>query len=129
MNTCITFTTIELNCLHFIIGYIISNIKKNQKTCSKCIDCTSSQKPNMYYYAKFTRLKRISDKETLFFVNVSTFTFFLSMEQIFRLYYKQLCINPNLNVHKYFVVEFEKINYNILDCHNLKKNYYQILYI
>lgn len=113
---------IELNRLYYIAGYIVSNINKNETICYDCLKCTGSTMPRIYHYSKLVRLKKRNTKDNLFFVNTKTFTFFLSMEKIYRSYYKTISSShKGLNVKQFFTSRFEEIPYSVPDCHNLKK--------
>lgn len=57
--------------------------------------------------------------ESLFFVSESTFQFFIEMEKVFRLYYKQLCMLP-VNIQEFFTNKFNNIPFDLPSCHNLK---------
>lgn len=118
-HTNIVLNNIELNRLYYIAGYIISNIKT---TCYDCLKYTGSKTPRICHYSKLIRIKKKSSKDTLFFVNDTTFNFFLSMEKIFRAYFKTICsLHEQLNIKQFFISKFEEIPYSVPDCHNLKK--------
>lgn len=117
----IKLSKIDLNILHNIAGYLIMSIAKNQKVCKKCIPCTGSFKASIAAYSKLTSL-RCYKEDTLFFVNRLTFNFFVEMEYIFRTYFNTVHSKTGLDLKLFFVDKFSKINYNLPDCHKLKKS-------
>ena len=110
----------ESNILHNIAGYlIISIVRHNQKVCRNCITELGRFKASFRAYSRFTELKRFKD-DSLFFVSHVTFQFFIKMECIFRTYFSIVKSIKNLNLHKFFVKKFDKIDLNVPDCHHMK---------
>lgn len=98
----IVLKNIELNGFYYIAGYIRGNISKNKRTCYDCLKFTGSKTPKICHFSKLIRIKKKSIKDTLFFVNDTTFNYFLSMEKIFRAYYKTICsLHKKLNVKQF----------------------------
>ena len=96
---CINLNKTEENVLYYIAGYIIQSIQKNQKVCDVCVNSTKSS-TNMYKsYNILTHLKA-NKKKRYFFVNMETFEFFLQMERIFRMYYKNVT-SQKINVKNF----------------------------
>lgn len=83
-NKLIQLDTLELNSLYYLYGYIINSICKNQKTCEKCIDSAGSKKyDSKIKYSQLVSLKCYR-KNTLFYVNDKTFTFFLDFISLLK---------------------------------------------
>lgn len=116
----INFTKIDSNVLYYIAGHIVDSIIKNQATCARCIYYAGSKKPTKFYSAEFQRIKRISQKDCLFFVNLPTFNFFVTIEVIFRLYHKLLRVKKDVKIHEFLVAEFEKLACDLPKCNDLK---------
>lgn len=109
---------IELNILYNIAGYLISSIAKCTRTCLECLDSVGSKQydPNQKY-SKLVQL-RCFRKNTLFFVNNETFTYFYSMEVIIRQYISQFK-NTQCNFLAFYMDKMKNITCNTIKrCHN-----------
>lgn len=73
-NQRIFISKTELNVLYYIAGYIIVNIRKNQKACNVCITATKSNSIICHSYNILTKIKAKKQK-CYFFVNVKTFLY------------------------------------------------------
>lgn len=110
---------IELNLLYNIAGYIISSIIKCTRVCLECLDSVGSKQydPNQKY-SKLVQL-RCFRKNTLFFVNNETFTYFYNMEVIIRQYHSHFK-NTQCNFLAFYLDKMKDIRcYTIKHCHNL----------
>lgn len=109
----------ELNVLYLISGYIIKNIQRNYKTCSNCINATRSFQ-NLYCNSH-TILLHIKEykRKNMFFVNEQTFSFFLQMEKIFRIY-RDYALSQKINVKTFIMNKFFAIDFSLPGCHKLK---------
>lgn len=110
----------ELNILNNVAGYIISSILKTKKCCDKCIQCVGSRKQRLSYYSKLTVIKSYREN-TLFFVNQSTFTYFVAMEKIFRGYNNDSLFNASINLRNFFINKFMDIPHDLPQCCHLKQ--------
>lgn len=95
------------------------NIHKNQKVCDVCINATRSNAMNCHSFNLLTKIKTKNPKR-YFFVNNKTFTFFIQMERIFRMFYKQVHLQK-INLKSFFVTKYEEIAFSLPECHNLKR--------
>jgi len=107
----------ELNILYYIAGYIVANIVKNQNVCEVCVNAVKCSS-KMCRFSNITRIK--ATKQNSFFVNEKTFKFFIHMEKIFRIYYKHVRLQK-INLKNFFVTQYEKIDFSLPQCHNMKK--------
>lgn len=119
INVTIQLSSIEQNILYYIAGYILKCIVSKEK-CAICVQAVGSKKSTRYIYAKLTRLKRINNSESLYFINEISFQFFLGMEQIFRNHLQRVSSDSTLNCNQYLISQFQKLPYSIPNCHNLK---------
>lgn len=54
-KTCtVTLNNTDINKLHYIAGYLIMNIFKNENACKACIFATGNKNANFYYYSTLT---------------------------------------------------------------------------
>jgi len=110
-----------MNSLFNIAGYCVQSVKKTCTTCSSCIQSVGSKKPLKYTVSTFTRL-RCYNANTLFFVNKSTFTLFVQLENIYRHYRPYFDMMRDINLHKFLFCKFNTIPTNhILNCYNLRQ--------
>lgn len=110
---------VQLNSLYYVCGYIISSICKNQKLCDNCLDSAGSKiyNPKMQY-SRLVSLKCYRQK-TLFFVNDSTFQYFLDMYIIINRYLPYIK-NVNCDILQFFVEKLKNVECKSLkNCHDL----------
>lgn len=117
----ININNIELNILYNIAGYIIFSIMKCNRICGQCIDSVGSKQfdPNQ----KYTELVQLRCfwKNTLFFVNDSTFTYFNDMEIVIRQYISHIK-NNNCNFLDFYTYKMKDISCTtIKNCHKLQE--------
>jgi hypothetical protein len=117
-NNNIQLDNIELNLLYNIAGYIITSISKCTRICSECINSAGSKRYDpKQQYPKLVQLRSFR-KNTLFFVNNETFTYFYNMEIIIRQYLphakQNLC-----NFVTFYMDKMKILTYPIKSCHNL----------
>lgn len=80
-----------LHALYYIAGYLVSNIAKTEKVCSICILSCGSKSPSNKDHAEYSKLKRFfPDKESLFFVNDTTFDFLRTWKTFLSSFLKNL---------------------------------------
>lgn len=118
-NRSISFNRTEYNKIYNVAGYIMASILKNQKACHNCMQATGSKNTTFFYYSRLTRI-RAQGANTLFFVNAATFHFFLQMEKIFRIYFKSISEQENMNLKRFFFSKCSDITFSLPGCHKLK---------
>lgn len=117
-NSAQKLTTLELNSLYNITGYIINSIMKICKICNNCIKSVRSETSIGYSFSKFVRFKSYS-KKSLFAVNIKTFNRFIIFEKMFRHYSKYFNIE-NINWQVFLISKFSEISAPyIKNCHHL----------
>lgn len=116
----INISTIELNVLYYIAGYICDRIEKYQKVCDTCIKSIKLDVDSVVS-KDYNRLCLIKARKTnrRFFVNDQTFDYFLRMEKMYRLYFNNLR-DKRINLKSFFIAKFNEIEFDIPDCHHLK---------
>lgn len=118
-NSISMLSTIELNSLYNIAGYIINSISKTCKICNKCLKSVGSKTALPYSFTKFVQLKCYT-KNSLFFVNVETFKIFIKFEHLFRYYSKYFNKMQNVSQKLFLISKCNEIKANhIFDCHSL----------
>lgn len=119
----IQLNNLELNSLYYVCGYIISSICKNQKICDRCIASAGSKTYDpKIQFSRLVSLKCYRAK-TLFFVNNTTFNYFLDMNNVITSYLphvKQIQYS-NFNIVTFFLDKMKHIQCMSLEtCHNLQ---------
>lgn len=111
-------TTVDLNSLYNIAGYILRSITKMCKTCINCIKSVQSKTSLQYSFTKFVQFK-CYNKNSLFFVNIKTFKVFILLEKMFR-HYSKYFDTKNINWKNYLIFKFSRVpSDHIKNCHEL----------
>lgn len=112
-------SNVELNSLYNIAGYIIKSISKNCKICTECLLSVGSKNAYSSTFSKLVELKCYT-KNSLYFVNKSTFRIFIKLEQMFIYYSKYFLNIENTNIKAFLTAKFKEVPADhILNCHNL----------
>lgn len=119
INETISLNYLEMNCLYYLSGYVVTKIITRQKTCDICISKIGSRDPIDEEYANLTGSKCYTD-ETLFFVNAITFEFILSLEKIFRYYFEYLTTMNNVNFFNCYFSKMNMLELDVPNCHDIK---------
>lgn len=118
-STISNLSTLDLNSLYNIAGYIIKSIKKICATCKNCIQTVQSETRQPYTFTKFVHL-RCYAQNALFFTNIKTFEIFITLEKMFRYYSKYFKHMQNIDLKTFLIYQFSTIKANhILNCHQL----------
>lgn len=111
-------TTVDLNSLYNIAGYILRSITKMCKTYINCIKSVQSKTSLQYSFTKFVQFK-CYNKNSLFFVNIKTFKVFILLEKMFR-HYSKYFDTKNINWKNYLIFKFSQVPADhIRNCHEL----------
>lgn len=113
--------SVEKDVLKHIAGYVVSRVKSNDKTCSRCSDFimhpdqSTLNKTEMLYFKNFVpeKLIRITD---------DCFNSFLMAEKVFRSIENSLRVEQNVTT---YVIQtlLDNVTFqsDIPNCHNLKQ--------
>jgi len=115
----IRMTTLDLNALYNIAGYILRSIMKTCTICNNCLKSVATKSVLKYSFSKFVQFKSYTTN-SLYYINIKTFQIFLKLEQIFQYYSKDFNNMKNTNLKLFLIKKCKNIKAeHILSCHNL----------
>ena len=119
----VEFDEVDLSCLYYMCGYVLSRVLKSDATCDSCIEAVKSMDYVQEFSSTITKLFSLKEFRVGALVPCSTtaFNLLLSAEIVFRQHEPSLLSSVG-SIKQQLISHVHSVNTDIVmpDCHNIK---------
>lgn len=119
----VEFDEVDLSCLYYLCGYVLSRVLRSDATCDSCIEAVKSMDYVQEFSSTITKLFSLKEFRVGALVPCSTtaFNLLLSAEIVFRQHEPSLLSSVG-SIKQQLISHVHSVNTDIImpDCHNIK---------